>query len=450
VRLDVEPGFVLPALGGRPLPVRTITTTYLDTPDRRLRRAGITLRRVVENRTGVWHLELPDHPPLEQRGGPKVPARFLDLLPALTRGVDLADAARTRTTREGVAVGPRAERVEVTVDRVVVLEGGRIASRFAQVDVPDAASAIAKTLGKAGARPAVSGPERVLGAVEAVASGDEPVERLRRQLVAQYDAILAHDPGTRLGDDPEALHQLRVATRRSRALLRAAGGLLANDWAAPLREQLKWLGGLLGPVRDLDVLLEYLDGEVAGLEGEDARAFRRLRSRLALERNADRAALLEGMASARYFRLLDVLEGADSAPAGDGGDPPVELARREFKRLRKAAKALPKVPADEALHEIRIDAKRARYSAELAAPDLGKAGARFLDRAKDLQDVIGEHQDACVAETRLRALALHGGGKTGLTAGRLIERQQRRRRNARRAYPGAWARLEKSGRKAFK
>jgi hypothetical protein len=63
--------------------------------------------------------------------------------------------------------------------------------------------------------------------------------------------------------------------------------------------------------------------------------------------------------------------------------------------------------------------------------------------------VIGDHQDAVVAEGRLRELALRGGGKTGLAAGRLVERQRQRKREARRAYPPAWSRLEKAGRKTF-
>ena len=54
MKLDVEPGFALPDLGGKPIPARTFTSTYLDTADGRLLRSGITLRRRVENRIGVW------------------------------------------------------------------------------------------------------------------------------------------------------------------------------------------------------------------------------------------------------------------------------------------------------------------------------------------------------------------------------------------------------------
>jgi CHAD domain-containing protein len=257
------------------------------------------------------------------------------------------------------------------------------------------------------------------------------------------------DAVARLGKDPEALHHARVATRRSRALLRAARGLVAPDWAEPLRAELKWLGGLLGPVRDLDVLLEHLDAEAATLEEEDARAFRRLRARLAAERNECRAELLEAMNGERYFRLLETLAGASAAPAGDLSTPLTEIAEEAFGKLRKAVKALPRRPTDDELHEVRIETKRARYAAELAEPELGKSGARLVDRAKLVQDVIGDHQDAVVAEERLRALALRGGGKTGLAAGRLIERQHQRKRAARKAFPDAWRRLDKARRGAF-
>jgi CHAD domain-containing protein len=185
------------------------------------------------------------------------------------------------------------------------------------------------------------------------------------------------------------------------------------------------------------------------MEGEDARAFRRLRARLADERREARDALLEAMDSERYFRLLDTLEGAKRAPAGDLTTQLSEIAGAAFARLRTAVKQLPERPTDDELHRVRIETKRARYAAELAEPELGKAGGRFVDRAKAVQDVIGEHQDACVAEDRLRALALRGGGKTGLAAGRLVERQRRRKRDARRDFPDAWRKLEKAGRKVF-
>jgi CHAD domain-containing protein len=350
-------------------------------------------------------------------------------------------------------------RVEVVLDTVAVLDGTRTASSFAEVEAEVVAGngtplqAIGKALRKAGAKRGDGRPklQRVLtvSEPEPAPESTDPATRLRGLLGEQYEAILANDPGVRLGEDAEALHQLRVATRRSRALLRAARGLVSPEWAEPLRAELSWLGGLLGPVRDLDVLLEHLDAEAASLGGEDARAFRRLRSRLATEREHARGTLLEAMAGERYFQLLDTLERADEAPAAESSVSLPEIAAEAFGRLRKAAKALPQRPSDDELHRVRIMAKRARYAGELAEPALKKAGTRFVRKAKVVQDVIGEHQDAVVAEERIRELALRGGSKTGLAAGRLVERQRQRKQAARRAYPAAWRDLDKAGRAAF-
>ena len=461
LKLDVDPGFTLPEVGGRPIPPRTFTSTYFDTPEHRLLRSGITLRRRVENRKGVWQLKLPSDVgrfELEAPGGPAPPRAFLDLLVALLRHSELTPVAKLRTRRAGVAVGPRPDRIEVVVDTVASLDGARVLSSFVEVEAEVVKGegaqlgAIGKALRKAGARPSAGQPKltRVLS-VETQAPTEDggPIGRLRELLLEQYETMLANDPGVRLGKDIEALHQLRVATRRSRALLRAARGLVAAEWAEPLRRELAWLGGLLGPVRDADVLLEHLDSEGVALEGDDARAFRRLRARLAAERNDGRAALLEAMGSTRYFELLDRLEGVSTAPAGDDARPLADIAAAEFASLRQAVKALPKRPTDDELHNVRIHTKRARYAAELASPELGKRGAKLVERAKEVQDVIGEHQDAFVAEERLRAMALRGGGKTGLTAGRLIERQHQRKRAARKAFPDAWRRLDKARRGAF-
>jgi CHAD domain-containing protein len=459
--LDVDPGFALPDVGGKPLAPRTFTSTYFDTTGHRLLDAGITLRRRVENRIGLWQLNLPAEDgrfELEERGGPAgPPAAFLALLPALLRGgAALGPVAKLRTRRAGVSVGTRADRVEAVVDTISILEGSRVAGSLAEAEVEvvagkgSALDAVDKALRKAGARRS-DGPvlSRVLGPAEEAPAESGPLAGLRRLLSAQYRAVISNDPGVRLDRDSESLHQLRVATRRSRALLRAARGLVAPEWAEPLRAELAWLGGLLGPVRDLDVLLEHFDEEAKTLEEDDARAFRRLRSRLVAERQQLRDALLDGMSGERYFRLLDTLEAAGEAPPGESPTPLPEIAGSAFTRLRKAVKSLPARPSDDELHQVRIKAKRARYAAELAEAELGKSGTRFIDRAKIVQDVIGEHQDACVAEDRLRALALKGGGKTGLAAGRLVERQRRRKREARAAFPAAWKKLDKAGRRAF-
>ena len=108
-----------------------------------------------------------------------------------------------------------------------------------------------------------------------VRGGAPPRPRSLRELKRQYERLLAHDPGTRLGTHDEELHQFRVATRRLRAFLRAGRELLDPSWGEALRTELRWLGGELGPSRDLDVLISHLRDEVEAL-GEDAQSGRAL------------------------------------------------------------------------------------------------------------------------------------------------------------------------------
>jgi CHAD domain-containing protein len=258
--------------------------------------------------------------------------------------------------------------------------------------------------------------------------------------------MLAHDPGARLGTDAEDVHQLRVATRRLRAFLRAARPLVEPDWGNALREELSWLGAALGPVRDADVLLAHLHEEAELLEAAEREAFEALLSSIEGERAHARDSMLKALDSDRYLALLDGLEeAAASGPPLVGRDrSAAALVRADVRRLRRAAEALGDEPTDDALHETRIRAKRARYVSELAAPLLGKQARRLGRGAERLQDALGAHQDAVVAEQRIRALLQQSTGPAAhFAAGRLVERQRARRAAARASYADAWKRFER-------
>jgi CHAD domain-containing protein len=453
LKLDADETFVLPELGGERLESRVFTSTYHDTADGSLARVGITLRRRLENGVSLWQLKLPaagDRLELEQHGGPVgPPEEMCRLLAAHLRHGPLTTVAQLRTRRSGVLVTVPAA-AEVTLDVVSVLDGGREMSSFREIEVElrdgtrAALDEIGKALRDAGARDTNGLPKlfRVIGRPAAPAT-DAVHARLREQ----SDTILAHDPGTRLSTDPEALHDMRVATRRLRALLRTIRPLVRPGTTETLRSELGWLGRLLGDVRDLDVLLERLDHEVAELDGDDRRAGRSLLRRLERERSRRRETLLRELDGARYFALLDELQlAADSLPVDDTARLP-QLAAREFRRARKAEKLAGAEPTDTALHELRKQVKHARYAAELVDR---KAAARFVERAKEFQDVVGAHQDAIVAEHTLRALiGPRSPAAHALAVGRLVERERARRREARAQWRETWRRLERSGKKAW-
>jgi len=275
-------------------------------------------------------------------------------------------------------------------------------------------------------------------------AADHVVAMLR----AQGAALAAHEAGARRGTDPEELRQMRTAVRRLRAVLREAPSVCGRD-GERLRRELQWLGAVLGPVRDLDVLGDYLRDELASLPDQEADAVRRVLERLEAQRTRARNDAAAALTSSRYTRLRKGLAKAlgHARPADDDVSL---LARRRFKKLRKAVRALPSKPSDEQLHAVRIRVKRARYAAELAEATVGRPAKRFAKLASRVQDILGEHQDAVVAEERLRALGTSG--RDGLDSSAmdgLLRRQRRRRRAAWAAFQEQWPKLERRGRKAL-
>jgi len=450
-KLDANAGFELPDLGGEPLEPRVFTSVYYDTDDRSLTRSGITLRRRTERGKSVWQLKLPSADArleLEEPGGPaEPPAELSRLLYAHLRHGKVAPVAELRTRRHGSLVERRGATAEVTVDEVAIMDALRVADGFVEVEIelrsgnPKRLDDIAEEIEEAGARLGDGRPKvfRALGiASESSSRPDDAFEVLRGLVRKQLRLVLAHDPGTRLGTDPESLHDMRVAVRRSRALLHAGRKLIQSD-VRGLEEELKWLGGELGAVRDLDVLLERLRSSAAELGPPDAAAAKRLLRKLDQQRTRARRALLRSLDGPRYVTLLDRFDSELDAlrPSMDGGDLDA-LAQKQLKKLHESAAALDDEPADEELHALRKRGKRVRYAFELGGDD------KVVARAKRLQDVLGDHQDSVVAESALRTLAAEAGAAEAVAAGQLLCAERERRSEARASWRKALRRLERA------
>ena len=284
---------------------------------------------------------------------------------------------------------------------------------------------------------------------------DPTAHQLRAALDTRLRALLAHEPGTRVGEDPEELHQMRVAVRRMRAMLKAARSLLDRSWADDLRAELGWLGRALGPVRDADVLVERFRGRAAAFDDTSREAVETLIEALVADRQTARAEMLAVLGSRRYTALLRRLATAVSGPLPaphprPAGGSLVELVRIEYRRLSKAVRAAGEDPPDEVLHALRIQGKRLRYTGELVA-----ASGRKPERAPvrelvtstvALQDVLGEHQDACVAQHRVMLLLDGLGNSVGVgvafVAGRLMEREEVSRMSTRQSWSAAWQQVQ--------
>lgn len=260
---------------------------------------------------------------------------------------------------------------------------------------------------------------------------------LRAIVDEQVRALRAQEAVARVGEDSEGVHQMRVALRRLRAALRP---LHVPD---ELRTELRWLGGVLGAVRDLDVQLEYFRAQATGFDDTELAAVGHLLGGLVTERERANARLLKALDGRRYRKLLKVL---DAYPAGaaarEESDEPadlVSLIARPLRKLRAAASTLDEQSPDEELHALRIKGKRLRYAAELAESTGGKPVRKLIKATKCLQDVLGEHQDAVVAEQQIRRML--GKGRPAaevFVAGRLVERERARQNAARARWQTAY------------
>jgi CHAD domain-containing protein len=263
------------------------------------------------------------------------------------------------------------------------------------------------------------------------AAGDVVLAYLARH-TARLKAL---DPLVRR-DAPDSVHQMRVAARRLRGALQAYPAILPRPATQHLRDELKWLGGVLGEARDGEVLSDYLLTRLGGLPPElvlgPAQA--RTRAHFAPRQASARGALLDALNSARYFTLLADLDrlladppltAAAAEPAGEVLPRAIARAyRRTKRRMRRARQTAPGAGRHTALHETRKAAKRARYAAEAAQPALGRKARRFTRRVKAVQSALGDQHDAVNAAAAAREIGVRANlaGENAFTFGLLRER----------------------------
>ena len=470
VKLRPPSGFHLPQqLASNPLPKHIFTSTYYDTKDYDLARLGITLRRRAEQTKSTWQLKLPKGKARREleipRGSSKLPPEFADLLFAFFRGQAPIPIAKLRTERQPHRIIEQEQTLaEITLDRVALLKDRRVHKRFTELEVElidgtkNNLKRITTQLKAAGALNGSSRPKMCQAldleypeqkqTIDASAPAGEHVKLILKQ---QVHEILLHDPGTRLGRDPEDLHQMRVATRRIRATLRTARPLLDPVWNSTLRSEIGWLSTILGTVRDFDVLLQKLRHETHNLHKSEQKAFESLLNGLETQRSVTRASMIGALRSERYLDLLDRLD--SDTQRINIINPNIslqDLAKKEFDKLSKAVHNLSKEYTDEDLHRLRIHTKRVRYAAELAERCVGKAITRFIRQVRKFQDLLGEHQDTVMIEQQLQNfLRSSRQVKTAFTTGLMVERLRRRRSQLRAAFPCRWRKLQTRAKKVW-
>jgi CHAD domain-containing protein len=435
-------------------PVQELDAIYFDTPDRDLAGHRITLRRRTGGTDAGWHLKLPAgpdartevHAPLNaDADADTVPYELRDVVLAIVRLRSLQPVARISTTRTvdvlyDAAGAPIAEFCDDVVTAAAEPDGEQQTWREWELELaedadvaPDLMDRLSNRLFDAGAEPAGHGSKlaKVLDAARDDdgddSDDDEParsIDPVRRAIAEQVDELLVWDRAVR-ADAWDSVHQMRVVTRKIRSLLQESEGSFGISDDAWVLDELRLLAGVLGVARDAEVLAEKYQTALDGLPAELIRGPVRERlvdgARNRYQTGWRRS--LTAMRSERYLRLLDALEAlvaADLEPAAPGEEAAPVTIGSAYKRIRKAAKradAAQDEDRDEALHRIRKGAKRLRYTA--AATGAGKVA----ERAKVVQTVLGDHQDAVVSRTHLsqQAEAAHAAGEDTFTYGVLYQ-----------------------------
>ena len=479
---DAAPGWVLPDVrdlvpeGSRveQLTVRS-DSVYFDTEEHDLLVHGVTLRCRTGQADAGWQLTMPaGDVRTEIRVDPTgshttVPKELAAVTAGVRRGQALRHIVTVHTDRavRRVLAADDQVVVEVADDRVEAVAPGRRAatlSSWREVEAElgpagdeDLLAAIDTSFTASGATASAS-PNKVARAlgVTTAERADHPPARtagdvLGAYLAEQDDALITGDLTLRRGLG--GIHPTRVATRRLRSTLRVFADYVDPDRASGFDAELSWYAGLLGAVRDREVQRARFTAAIAALPAELVLGpvAARIEQHLLTEQLHHQKTLGRAMNSKRYFGLL-----AESARWVT--DPPLTtLAAQKPAKLRAAVRAADRKVIkhlatglggngdDVELHRARKAGKRARYAAELTRNVLGKKKAKnSIRRYQDLQDILGEHQDAVVAADLLRRIAAgtpahpdENGFTYGLLYARELGRADHSRRLARNWDPKA-------------
>ena len=457
---------------------RSLEAVYHDTPDLRLARARVTLRRRTGGPDEGWHVKLPVgdgarrelHSPLGR--ATKTPPKGVSApVRGLVRTAPLGPVATLHTRRQVTDLCDEAGRVlaEVADDAVTATAHGAapgepatvLSWREVEVELVDGDEALLDAVGRrlveAGAAPSSSGSKlaRVLaerlGPPDGVPAGGAKRGTRRKRagptagavvleaLAAQVRALQEADVLVRT-DQPGGIHDLRVACRRLRSILAAFRPVLDREQTDPLRDELQWVGQEVSGARDGEVALGHLRALVQRQPAELVLGpvAARLQQTAIQDAEAGRRAAARAMEDKRYLRLVDALfELLETPPLTAVAEQParavlVDAVRRSGRRFRRQLAATQDEPHGPALHEARKAAKRLRYTAEVAVPVLGGRARKLVKAAKKVQETLGDRQDTVVTRELCRTLGLaaFGAGESAWTYGRLHALEEARAERA--------------------
>jgi CHAD domain-containing protein len=265
---------------------------------------------------------------------------------------------------------------------------------------------------------------------------DSVRDLIGRYISEQCTVIIDSEVQLRAGED--VVHTTRVAVRRLRSTIRVFADVFDRSEAEHLEAELVWWANLLGRVRDLDILAARQATLLAELPVEVilGPVSATIQAELAVQRKQASDATMEGLNSERYRKLIGMAHhwrsdapftaAADAGP--DAIDPAIKQARKKARKRLSTAVAARRAtePSDELFHRARKASKRYRYAVEAVQPVWGSKADKIVSERKDLQDLLGNHQDGIVSAAFLRELGSRIGirsGQNGFTYGVLYARE---------------------------
>ena len=227
-------------------------------------------------------------------------------------------------------------------------------------------------------------------------------------LRVQAQQLNYHEPLAWEGLDLEGVHEMRVATRRVRAALQVFSNVLPRAESTTLSDEIRWLGRILGRVRDLDVQLVDLARYKQHLHNKETPGLSAYGRRLQANRRLAHTNLIQALTSDRYRALPEKFRALREArmSLAESQQTIEETARAivkpQLRAIRKRGRKITRSSPPEALHRLRIEIKRLRYQLEYLAEPYGKPLAATTIKLRRLQQTLGEHHDACVARDQLK------------------------------------------------
>ena len=476
-------GFVVSPAG-----TKRLVDTYADTDDWRLYRAGYSLRlRMGRGGTEATMKSLAaESDGLRDRVEitEPLPAGSLETLPASDGPVGkrvhaiagphpLTPKFKIRTRRQTYLVSSNGSRAaEVTLDATTIPVEDREPTRLLRVEIEttngstqELADFVGEMREACGLTPAsVSkfeagllahdlNPQESLDLGSTEISSASSIEELAFAVLRQhFAALLRKEGGTRVGEDPEELHDMRVATRRIRAATALYKDALPTE-VIRLRQEVGWVASALGAVRDLDVLIEQLRAWGKRADGFDDEGLNEVVGTLAADRDQARSNLIQALDSPRYERLVaeltDVLRHGPVGASPTSRVPAVDVApsliKERFRKVRKAGRRIDRTSKPADYHRLRIRAKRLRYALQFLAPIYGEGISALIRRSTRLQDLLGDHQDAEVAVARFDGILAEDGNDlspaAALAVVEIAARYRKRKAKRRRRFPKAFRRV---------